>query len=206
MSSDLVLLQGWRAGDRAAGGELFKRHYPAIYRFFRNKVDSGIEDLVQRTFVACLEGAERYRGEASIRTFLFGIAHNLLREHIRRTRRLEGSVDIDELSLIDLGASPTSVLAAREEENLLLGALRRLPFAAQVVLELYFWERLTGAELGSALGVPEDTARSRLRRAKAQLTATIKAMRESPQLLTSTLSNLDGWARSLRDQLAAATG
>ena len=204
MSSDLELLKGWRAGDRAAGNELFKRHYKPIYNFFRNKVDDGIEDLVQRTFLACLEAAERFREEASLRTFLFGIAHNLLRDRFRRSRRAGEAVDIETQSVVDLGASPTSVMAARDEENLLVQALRRIPVAAQVILELYFWEDMTGAEIGAILGVPENTARSRLRRAKEQLAEVMEKLQASPELLASTLSNIEAWAGGLREQLGAS--
>jgi hypothetical protein len=45
--ADEALFDAWRRGDRKAGGELFERHYPAIARFFRNKVDDDAPDLVQ---------------------------------------------------------------------------------------------------------------------------------------------------------------
>ena len=203
MASDSELLHDWRAGDRGAGNELFQRHFDAVYRFFRNKVDSGVEDLVQRTFAACVEGRDRFREEASFRTFLFAIAHNLLREHYRRGRRQPTPVDIDAVSIVELGAGPSSVLAARAEEQLLVQALRRIPLSSQVLLELYFWEQWTGAELGRFLAVPEDTARSRLRKAKKQLEAAIEALRASPELIASTLSNLDAWVDGLRPRLVA---
>ncbi len=205
MESDRELLQRWRAGDRAAGNVLFKRHFEAVYRFFRNKVDQGVEDLVQRTFTACVEGRDRFREEASLRTYLFGIAHNLVYEHIRGRRRAGEIVDPEVASIVDLGASPTSILAARAEENLLVQALRRVPMASQVILELFYWEQFTGAELGVFLGVPEDTARSRLRRARQQLEAVLKQLQAAPVLVSSTLENLDGWAEGLRLQLAART-
>lgn len=72
-------------------------------------------------------------------------------------------------SAVDLGASPLSILVDQREQKVLLQALRRIPLTSQVILELYFWERVTGAELGTLLGVVEDTARSRLRKAKQQL-------------------------------------
>jgi len=205
MASDSELLHAWRAGDRNAGNELFQRHFDAVYRFFRNKVDGGVEDLVQRTFAACVEGRDRFREEASFRTFLFAIAHNLLREHYRRGRRQPTPVDIDEVAIVELGAGPSSVLAARAEEQLLVQALRRIPLGSQVLLELYFWEQWTGAELGRFLGVPEDTARSRLRRAKKQLETAIEQLRASPELIASTLSNLDAWVDGLRPQLGVAS-
>jgi DNA-directed RNA polymerase specialized sigma24 family protein len=95
MTSDQELLRAWRAGDREAGGTLFERHFAAIRRFFRNKVDHQVEDLVQRTFTACVEARDRFRGDSSFRTYLFAIAHNVLRDHIRRRRRGTEELDLD---------------------------------------------------------------------------------------------------------------
>lgn len=201
--SDLELLELWRAGDREAGNALFGRHFAAVFRFFRNKTGADAEDLVQRTFVACVEGRDRFRADASFRTYLFAIAHNVLREHLRRRGRSDGELDLDAHSLADLAPSPSSVLAARAEENVLLRALRRIPVASQVLLELYYWEQFTGAELARFLGVREEAARGRLRTAKQQLERAIAEVEADPRLVSTTLSRLDAWAESLRLQLLA---
>jgi RNA polymerase sigma factor (sigma-70 family) len=202
VSSDIELFRAWRAGDRQAGSLLFARHFDSIYRFFRNKLDGDIEDLVQRTFVACVEGRERFREESSFRTYLFAVAHNLLREHLRRKRRAPAQLDLDSTSVVDLGASPLTLVVARAEEKVLLQALRRIPVESQVILELYFWEKLTGAEIGAILGVVEDTARSRIRKAKKLLETMIRQLEAAPRDLESTLSNLDQWAEAVRGRLA----
>ena len=199
--SDRDLLLAWRAGDRAAGGHLFERHFDAIFRFFRNKLDADAEDLVQRTFTAAVEGRERFREDSTFRTYLFGIAHNLLRERLRRKARDPAALDLDATSLVDLGQSPTSILAARAEERLLLAGLRSIPLASQVILELYYWEGFTGAELGDLLGVPEDTARARLRKAKHLLEAAIRASEASASARESTVADLDRWAAGVRAQI-----
>jgi RNA polymerase sigma factor (sigma-70 family) len=201
---DRELFRAWRAGDRQAGGELFSRHFDAVYSFFRNKLDGDVEDLVQRTFVACVEGRERFREDAQFRTYLFAVAQNLLYDHFRRRRLAGETIDIDAYSAADLGMSPSSVIAARAEERVLLQALRRLPLSSQVLLELYFWENLTGSELGAFLGVVEDTARSRLRKAKRQLEEMIRTIEAAPHELTSTLGNLEQWAQGVRRQLSPA--
>jgi len=128
----------------------------------------------------------------------------VLRDHLRRHRRTPDELDLDKMSIVDLGASPTSLLAARSEERLLLHGLRKIPVASQVILELYYWEHMTGPELGVLLAVPEDTARSRLRRAKQQLEAAIRELEASASDLHSTISGLDQWAAGLRAQLAQA--
>ena len=55
--SDEELLEAWRAGDRKAGTVLFRRFFPQCRRFFVNKVpERDVEDLLQRTFTAMVEG------------------------------------------------------------------------------------------------------------------------------------------------------
>ena len=109
--TDFELLDAWRAGDRDAGNELFLRHFESVCRFFRNKVRDGVEDLIQRTFLACVESRERFRKEATFRTYLFTVARNELFAHFRRGRKSPEPIDAMILSVNDLGPSPSGVLA-----------------------------------------------------------------------------------------------
>jgi RNA polymerase sigma factor (sigma-70 family) len=136
-ATDLDLLDAWRGGDARAGNLLFRRYFAPLARFFRNKVDVGVEDLIQGTFLACIEGRDRFREASSFRTYLFAIARNLLYGYYRRQHR---AVDFVQTSVIDLGASPSGPLGRREEAAALLRALRSIPLEFQVVLELSYWE------------------------------------------------------------------
>lgn len=198
--SDTELIAAWRDGDRSAGSVLFDRHFGSICRFFRNKVRRDVEELVQRTFMGAVEGRDRFREEASFRTYLFAIAHNVLRAHFRRLGRVPELVEVDSQSLVDLGGSPSALLAAKGEQTLLLHALRRIPLESQVLLELYYWERLTIREVGVFLGVPEETGRNRLRRARRRLVKAIQELEASPSMIESTVSNLDAWAAGIREK------
>lgn len=209
---DRELLAAWSRGDRAAGAELFDRHYPSIARFFHNKVgEAAQDDLIQETFLACLASAARFRGQAQVRTFLFGIAHNVLALHLRRARgRLGGqgapdrdddAADVGEEPAISLGLSPVVAAAQREEQRLLLEALRRIPLIHQVAIELHYWEDLSAAEIAEAVGVPLGTAKTRLRDGRAYLEAQLRALARSQEFLRSTLDNLEQWARRVRDHL-----
>lgn len=166
-ATDGELLAQWSAGSRAAGNELIERHFDTVHRFFRNKVGSDLEDLMQQTFLACVEARVRYQGQASFKTFLLAIARNQLFTHYSKRRR--EVLDFTLTSVHDLGTSPTGVLARREDEYLLSEALRRVPLDAQVVLELAYWESMDGAQIAQVLEVPLNTAYSRLRRAKLAL-------------------------------------
>jgi RNA polymerase sigma factor (sigma-70 family) len=197
VSTDLELLEAWKTGDRKAGSELFERHFDSICRFFANKVQSDVDDLVQRTFIACVEGKERFRGQSSFRTYLFGVAHNVLRSHIRKRRREGERFEPGVTSVFDMGLSPATLIAQRKEQLLVLQALRRIPLDHQVVLELYYWEAMTAKDLAEVLEIPEGTVRGRIRRAKQLLEEQLTTLAETDDL-KSTMSNLDGWARSLR--------
>jgi RNA polymerase sigma factor (sigma-70 family) len=202
---DHELLLAWRGGDRRAGGVLFDRHFASVRRFFHNKActEPEVEELIQRTFTACVEAAERFRGDASFKTFLLAIARNILREWIRESLR-EGADEheIDELCSESRGPGLSSRLDVQREHQLLLAALRRLPTESQLLLELFYWEELTAAELAEVLGVPEGTVRTRLRKAKLELRGTIDQLARTKAELDSMHSGLDGWARGLRAALA----
>ncbi|MEM7156556.1 MAG: sigma-70 family RNA polymerase sigma factor [Myxococcota bacterium] len=201
MKDDEALLTAWQGGDQRAGNRLFQRHFEPIRRFFINKIDNDDEaaDLVQRTFLGCVKAKERFEGRSTFRTFLFAVAHNVLREHYRARRRPKNNAeDIDECSVVDLGAGPTTMVDAVREQRALLLALRRIPLRFQIVLELYFWERLTGAEIGEVLGVPEDTARSRIRRGKELLKKAVETVAKSSDEAKSAVGNLEDWVEEIR--------
>ena len=198
---DLELLDRWRGGDLEAGDELFNRHFASIHRFFRNKVgEEGLEDLVQQTFMACVEGKERFRSDSSFRTYLFGAAHNLLRDFYRKRRKSE-AVDFADTSAVDAGAGPNTVVGKRREQRLLLEGLRRIPIDSQVVLELYYWEEMSASQTAKVLEIPEGTVRGRVRRAKELLRKELTRLARTQQELDSTVGDLERWAASLRDML-----
>ncbi|MFV8750481.1 RNA polymerase sigma factor [Nannocystaceae bacterium ST9] len=201
-SSDVELLTAWKAGDQRAGTALYRRHAGSVTRFFRNKVaERDVADLLQATFMTCFEHADRYREDASFRAFVLGFARNLLLHHYRTRYRKDDKLDFEVSSMIDLGLSPSGIMAERQEEARLLAALRSLAVEQQILLELFYWENLAGPELAQLYGAAEGTIRSRLRRARELLIAAYDALDTSPLAGSSTEISIDHWARQLRDQL-----
>ena len=200
-ASDFALLQGWRDGDEGAGRELFSRYFDSVYRFFRNKVDDAAEDLTQQTFMGLVQGRDRFRGDASFRTYIFMIARKRLYSFLRKSQRADEQ-GIEQQSVADLGLlSPSRVVANRQEHKLLLRALRTLPLEMQVALELFYWEELTVSEIGEVLETPIGTVKSRLQRARARLDTAIAELAESEALQKSTMDNFERWAKELQHQL-----
>ncbi len=203
MSSDFELLAEWSQGDRTAGNELLSRHFVSIYRFFRNKVDGEVQDLVQDTFLRCTESGDGFAGRSTFRAFLFGVARRVLYDHLRAYYRDRAQLDFAEVSVAELaaemGTSPSQFVVRHEEHRVLLQALRTIPLDHQVALELAYWEGLSGPEIGAVLGLPANTARTRLRRARVALTERVHELLADPAVVQSTVDNLDRWAASLRE-------
>lgn len=192
-AADAQLFEAWRGGDRAAGEALFERHFDAIYGFFRAKVSGDVSDLVQRTFLGCVEAKDRFRGASSFRVFLFAIARHELYGHFRARKR-DASLDFGVTSLADVAPSPSTEARARSDRQAIEEALRSLALDLQLALELHYGEGLSGPDLSLVLGVPEGTARSRLRRALEQLRDRLAS---SPFGPPSAEGDLDRWARVL---------
>jgi RNA polymerase sigma-70 factor (ECF subfamily) len=199
--TDGELLERWRGGDAASGETLFERYYDMVERFFLNKVTSGVQDLVQETFIRCVESRDRIRDEDRFRVYMFGIAYNVLSAHLRERYRGDRAVDLGEVSVCDLAPGPGSLIARQREHRLLIEALRNIPVDDQVILELHYWEQLTTSQMADALGIPIGTARGRLQRARTRLEDTMQRLAESPQDLVSTVSHLDEWAAECRERL-----
>lgn len=201
MSSDGELFAAWAAGDQRAGERLFERHYDGVARFFRNKAGDHWPELCQQTFLTCVEVRDNFRAEGSFRSFLFGIAYRQLYRHFRKRSQGREDLDFEVRSVQDFDPSPSSIVAAGEEERQLLTALRRIPLEYQVILELHYWEDMTAKDCAEVLDIPLGTAKTRLRRGRQLLEEALAAGATSPALLTRTLSDLEGWARKLRGQL-----
>jgi RNA polymerase sigma-70 factor, ECF subfamily len=203
MRSDAELLDAWRAGDRRAANELVDRHFAAIARFFRNKVGSADDsnELVSQTFLACTQSRDRFRGDASVRQFLFSIAHKVLLQYIRaRTKRVREAGDFAEVCVEDaFPATLSSIIMHRREAQSFVQALREIPIDDQVVLELMYFEGLSGPEIAGLLGVAEGTVRGRIARGKERLRARIeRILAAGPEVRSLDPALLDGWAAEVR--------
>lgn len=197
MEDDFELLEAWRAGDERAGNTLFRRHFRTLFRFFSTKIDGPVDDLVQETMLGCVKGRDRFRHEATFKTYLVRVARNRLFSYYKKRER---GFDPMKSSVVDAGASPSAMVVGGEQRIRLLAALRRIPLEFQVTLELYYWEGLKGPELAAVLDISDHTVRSRLSRARAKLREELVALAQMPAADLQTIErdgDLDAWAAAL---------
>jgi RNA polymerase sigma factor (sigma-70 family) len=194
---DIELLDRWRAGDKTAGQALFTRHFASIYGFFRNKFEAEADELVQSTFLACLHQRDRFRGDASFRTYLFGIARNVLYRALE-TRQRDQRLDFDVSSIAQIVTTPRTKLVADQEQRQLLEALRRLPVAQQTLLELHYFEEVSLAELAVIFEATDGAMRVRLHRARVALRELVEEL-AAPEALAD-VDTMDAWAKRVLDR------
>jgi RNA polymerase sigma-70 factor, ECF subfamily len=153
--------------DDAGFEAAFREHFAPVYRFIARRVGPGLaDDLAADTFATAYRRRVTYRPErASLRSWLYGIAMNLLRNHRRTEQQL---LERD----ARLAAAARTTPAAPDEasadlESRLAAALARLSRGQREVLLLHAWADLDHHEIAAALSISQGTVRSRLSRARA---------------------------------------
>jgi RNA polymerase sigma-70 factor (ECF subfamily) len=154
-------------GDSAALAELYARLRDPLAAYLTLIVrDSSLrEEVIQDTFLAVWNGAGRFRGESSIRSWVFGIARRRAIDALRRTKT-PLMVDIDERDRVDQAPGPEETVIANYEAAEIRSAIERIAAIHQEVLMLIFTQGLSYAETAAILSVPVGTVKSRLSNAR----------------------------------------
>lgn len=155
------LLKQVREGDTEAMGKLMERHQPWL-RAFAVRLegnDPDGADLLQETYLKVLRFFSRFDGRSTLRTWLYRIMVNTFLDGKRRKHRqgLQGAFLED---CPDPGTTnPLQREIAREECDLVRGALDRLPPKQRAVLTLKVYEHRSYDEIGEILGISRDAVK-----------------------------------------------
>ena len=200
--SERALVQQWQAGSAQAANALTEQYYASVRRFFDLRAPGMADDLTQATFLGAMEARDRFRLDASFKTFVFSIAHKQLLRHLRCQHQ---GPRVQRYATEGGPKTSLSMVAVRfQEHQLLLMALSQLPVDSQIVIELYYWEDMKTAAIAEALELNPSTVTSRLARARELLRENVAAMTRPGALRDRLLSDLDGWSRALGPITAAA--
>jgi RNA polymerase sigma-70 factor, ECF subfamily len=134
-------------------------------------------EITQETFLAALRSLRSYEERRSFRAWLYTIALNLSRSHLRKRKVLErlraaltGVFQVEQ----DVQASPEDVVILGEKEAALWHALSRLDERHRIVVVLRYFHELPVAEISEILSVNEGTIHSRLHSARERLRNQLK--------------------------------
>jgi RNA polymerase sigma-70 factor, ECF subfamily len=171
--TDAVWAARLAAGDDHALAEVFDALARSVYSSALRVVGdiSAAQDVVQDVFVELWAHPDRYDPAAgTMRTYLSVLARHravdLIRGELRRLARQERTYRLNP------DPAPAGVgdeVLAAETAGLVRAAVQLLPPSQRQVVELVYFEGLTCREVASAVGIPEGTAKSRLRLALAKL-------------------------------------
>jgi RNA polymerase sigma-70 factor (ECF subfamily) len=165
---------------RGSGGEseaafqsLFRRYRQPMYGFFRRRVgDAALaEELAQETFLAVLKARGRHEATALFRTYLYGIAFRILKAQRRKAvfrAMFAGRSSGDREAGGPRQAEPAQATGV-EAGLVLRQAVGRLERMDREIVLLREYEELTYTEIAEVLGIPVNTVRSRLFRARMAL-------------------------------------
>jgi RNA polymerase sigma-70 factor, ECF subfamily len=180
-------------GDEKAFAELVRRHHASMVRVARGYVgsQSSAEDVAQDTWVAVIQGADRFEGRSSFATWLFRILVNRARTAGARESRTAPidiadsgpSVDASRFDEGGMWAEPpvpfTDVIDGQLEDAETVAVIRLaivdLPEPHQAVVTLRDVEGLSTMEVAEVLGMTEGNARVVLHRARARIRAAVEA-------------------------------
>jgi RNA polymerase sigma factor (sigma-70 family) len=168
------------AGAVAALGDfdaVFREHFAPVYRFIARRVGTALaEDLTAEVFATAYRRRAAYQpGLGSPRSWLYGIAANVVRKHWRDEQQL---LELDaRLARDSPGPLPAAPFSDAADERMvaaalapqIAGALAALNRDQRDVLLLHAWADLSHEEIAAALGIAQGTARSRPSRARAAL-------------------------------------
>lgn len=174
--ADAQLGERLRSGEIAAVGEAYDRYHERVRAFARRLVgdEAASEDLVQEVFVTLPAAMRRFRGEASVKTFLLSIAVNHSRHFVRAAaRRRKGMQQLAESSAIDAPTrderDPEALARRKQLAETLQRALDELPLDQRVAFVLCEVEERPSPEVATIVGAPEATVRTRLYHARRKL-------------------------------------
>jgi RNA polymerase sigma-70 factor (ECF subfamily) len=171
--TDEALVAGCSVGDGAALGALFDRHSQALYRFIARLGGVGnadLDDLVSATFLEACRSARAFRGGSTVRTWLFGIAVNVARHHVRGDQRRRAFLSAYQQAPAPAGGERPDEAAERRQLLRKVDAiLGSLPDDLRVAFVMCDVEDVPCAEAARALGLRQGTVWKRLHRARAVL-------------------------------------
>jgi len=183
--AEAELVERCVAGDESACSDLVDQHDRMVYQLAMHLLGEPNEalDLCQEVFLQVFRSLHRFRGQSTLRTWIYRITVNQARNRQRwwRRRRVDEQVSLDEhiqtcgeLPCRSNITSPDRLLGQKELARRIWKALDTLPFDQRTAVILREIEGLSYEEIAFSLGVVVGTVKSRLARARATLRAELR--------------------------------
>lgn len=184
MDADRDLVSAAARGDRQAFDDLVGRYQAQIVNLARamTSSDADVDDMAQEVFVRVWRALPKFRGESTFRTWIYGIALNVIRTHRGRRSKLRNlfwsapaDSEIDPLEqAVDRDEGVEDTVVRRDAID---RALKTLPAELREAVILRDVQGLDYREIAEALGVPMGTVESRIFRGRQRLRPLLASLR-----------------------------
>ncbi len=183
--SDRLLAERALAGDEDAFAILVHRYRPWLFSFICHLTHNGTEaeDILQYVFLKLYLALPALRIDQPLEPWLFQVAHNRCVDEARRKRmwsfsEVEAGMRTSEVSelalLLDTHPLPEEVAEQHELQSFVQYAISTLPAKYRAIVLLRYEEQLSFAEIAQVLGIPEQTAKTYMHRAKPLLRSALR--------------------------------
>lgn len=168
---DALLVKNYVAGDENALAALISRHQSKIYGFIYSKIsDRDIsDDIFQDTFIKVIKTlkSNSYNEEGKFLPWVMRIAHNLIVDHFRKTKKMPMFRETEEFSIFSIMSDnapniESQIITSQVEEDL-KKLIHELPKDQREVLEMRIYQDLSFKEISEITGVSINTALGRMR-------------------------------------------
>jgi len=158
-ATDMALVARWKAGDQRAATALVARHAPALARYAASVgARADVDEVVQDAFVRAFASIDSFRGDSSLRTWLFTIARRLLLDRRRLARRERLWEELSEAQAGTAFGALDGIVAVETGERV-RAAIARLTPTQREVFTLRVGEGLSYKEIADVVGSTEGAAR-----------------------------------------------
>jgi len=183
-ADDAELLRAHGAGDPHAFARLYDRYDRQCFQFIRRMLGpahrEAAEDLHQETWISISNSAAAFDpGRASFPAWLFTVARRKVFDHYRRQKVavLTAAEDDAAMAVADPDPTPLEQVQSRQLAERLVAAVEALPLEQRGAFVMFAGAGLSLEEIAEASGVAVETAKSRLRYARAKLRQALAAER-----------------------------
>jgi RNA polymerase sigma-70 factor (ECF subfamily) len=175
--SNAFLVLGCQKRDEPAFRELVNRWEPRLYYYLRRIVENenDVWDILQETWLAVFQNIRKLQDPLKFPTWLYRIGHNKAVNLLRKENKY---AQITDEQMTDHCENNNTVLAVKEQTELVHKVLEKLKLAHREVLTLYFLESFSIKEMAQIVGVSEGTIKSRLYYAKHKLHEALKGEKD----------------------------
>jgi RNA polymerase sigma-70 factor (ECF subfamily) len=182
--NEYQLLQRVSNGDEDAFKKLYNHHHISVYNYILRLIHEPVvaEDLLQDVFLAVWRGAKKFKGNASVKTWIFRIAHHQTISWLRKHKKANYVENIDNLTLQSHIPLPEDQILEKSEISKIVRALEKLSPNHRSVIELTFMYGFAYKEIAEVMDCPVGTVKSRMSYALRYLEAEIIRQESSSEI------------------------